>query len=84
VRGIGCGLVVDPLDATAIAGAVEYLLTHPADAEAMGRRGRDAVCSELNWDCDRARLVAFYRRLTADRTGTTAGTVRADRSNVAS
>jgi glycosyltransferase involved in cell wall biosynthesis len=84
VRGIGCGLVVDPLDATAIAGAVEYLLTHPADAEAMGRRGRDAVCSGLNWDCDRARLVAFYRRLTADRTGTTAGTVRADRSNVAS
>ena len=72
VRGIDCGLVVDPLDPTAIAEAIEYLLKHPAEAEAMGQRGREAVCSKLNWDADRERLVVFYRELTRPRTATAA------------
>lgn len=64
VRGIDCGLVVDPLDPSAIAAAVEFLLRHPGEAEAMGRRGREAVFSGLNWDSDRATLLAFYGELS--------------------
>jgi glycosyltransferase involved in cell wall biosynthesis len=67
VGRLDCGLVVDPFDPVAVAGAIEYLLTHPAEAEAMGQRGRDAVRSELNWDADGARLLALYRTLIDDR-----------------
>jgi glycosyltransferase involved in cell wall biosynthesis len=72
VRGIDCGLVVDPLDPAAIATAIEHLLRHPEEAEAMGRRGREAVRSELNWDQDRERLLTLYRRVAGE--GMTAGT----------
>jgi glycosyltransferase involved in cell wall biosynthesis len=67
VLGIGCGLVVDPLDPAALAQAIRWLLEHPEEAEAMGRRGREAVQRELNWDAEEARLLSLYRRLTADR-----------------
>lgn len=60
---VGCGLVVDPRDPAAVAHAIEYLLTHPAEAEAMGARGRAAVLSGLNWDAAEARLLMLYRRL---------------------
>ena len=67
VRGVDCGLVVDPLDPAAIAQAIGWLLAHPAEAEAMGRRGREAVIRELNWDAEGARLISLYRGLSADR-----------------
>jgi glycosyltransferase involved in cell wall biosynthesis len=65
VGAVGCGLLVDPRDPAAIAHAIEYLLTHPAEAEAMGDRGRVAVSSGLNWDAAGARLLTLYRRLTS-------------------
>lgn len=63
VRGVGCGLVVDPLDAAAIAAAIEHLLTHPEEAEAMGRRGRKAVETTFNWENEAPRLLSLYRGL---------------------
>ena len=66
MRRVDCGLVVDPLDPAAIAEAIQFLLTHPAEAESMGRRGREAVSSELNWDADSARLLSLYRELDVD------------------
>ncbi len=64
VRGLDCGLVVDPRDPRAIADAIEYLLLHPEEAEVMGQRGREAVSSRLNWDADAERLLGLYRGLT--------------------
>jgi glycosyltransferase involved in cell wall biosynthesis len=66
VRGIDCGLVVDPHDPAAISAAIEYLLTHPEEAEAMGARGRAAVHSQFNWDGEAVRLLALYRELAGD------------------
>lgn len=63
VCGLGCGLVVDPRDPSAIASAIEYLLTHPAEAEQMGARGRAAVAAQFNWDGEREQLLELYRRL---------------------
>lgn len=59
----GCGVCVNPLDPDAIAEAVRELLNDPIGAEAMGRRGREAVRSAYNWDAEAGRLLELYRRL---------------------
>ena len=59
----GCGLLVDPQDPQAIARAMEYLLSHDAEAEAMGRRGRQAACELYNWNSEERVLLKFYSEL---------------------
>jgi len=63
VDGAGCGLLVDPLDPTAIAHAMVWMLDHPEEAEAMGRRGRDAVETRFNWHPEAKKLIALYQGL---------------------
>lgn len=63
VEGVGCGLLVNPLDHREIAEAIQYLLTHPKEAEEMGRRGRQAVQERYNWDIEKEKLLSLYRRL---------------------
>jgi glycosyltransferase involved in cell wall biosynthesis len=58
-----CGLLVNPLDAKCIAAAIEWVLTKPADAAAMGRRGRQAVLSGYNWHTEGKKLLDLYARL---------------------
>lgn len=59
-----CGILVDAADPGAIAEAVGGLLADPERAEAMGRRGREAVLKDHEWAADEARLLALYARLT--------------------
>jgi glycosyltransferase involved in cell wall biosynthesis len=61
----GCGLLVDPRDPQAIARAMEYLLSHDAEAEAMGRRGRQAASELYNWNSEERVLLKFYSELLA-------------------
>jgi len=68
VGAVGCGLLVDPRDPAAIADAMRWILQHPREAEAMGRRGRSAVETTLNWSSEQEKLVALYRRVL-DRSG---------------
>ena len=56
----GCGIFVDPSDPKAIAKAIEYVLTHPEEAEKMGKRGRAAVIERYNWDTQARELVKLY------------------------
>ncbi|MFN4262985.1 MAG: glycosyltransferase family 4 protein [Thioalkalivibrionaceae bacterium] len=63
VDGAGCGLLVDPQDSAAIAQAMEWLLAHPEEAEAMGHRGREAVERLYNWAPEAEKLLALYERL---------------------
>jgi glycosyltransferase involved in cell wall biosynthesis len=60
IGGSECGLLVDPADPREIAAAIEYLLTHDAEAEAMGRRGRVAVEQRFNWDREKTKLLSLY------------------------
>ena len=60
---IQCALFVDPLDPQAIANAIEYILLHPEEAEAMGRRGQAAVLERYNWDYEAEKLVKLYSGL---------------------
>ncbi len=59
----GCGIFVDPLDPQAIADAIEYVLTHPIEAEEMGRRGQAAVLNQYNWDTEAEKLINLYSGL---------------------
>ena len=65
VRSSNCGVLVDPLDARAIARAIGYVLRHPREAEGMGRRGREAVMARYGWEGEGAKLVALYADLCA-------------------
>jgi glycosyltransferase involved in cell wall biosynthesis len=60
LSGLDCALFVDPMDVRAIARAMEYLLTNPAEAEEMGRRGQDAVAKKFNWNSEARKLVNLY------------------------
>lgn len=64
IETAGCGLLVDPLDPTAIAEAIEYLWCHPNEALEMGRRGREAVENRYNWEREEEGLLQFYNGLT--------------------
>lgn len=63
IEGNQCGLCVDPLDPQALAKAIDYLITHPAEAEQMGRNGQKAVYEKYNWDIEEAKLLSFYKEL---------------------
>lgn len=63
VEGAGCGLLVDPLDSTALAQAIEWLFAHPDEAEAMGRRGREAVRTTYQWDAEATALLGVYAKI---------------------
>jgi glycosyltransferase involved in cell wall biosynthesis len=68
-----CGLLVDPLDPEAIARAIQYVLTHPAEAEQMGRRGREAARRTFDWATEESELLALYARLIASQQMAPAG-----------
>lgn len=63
VERIGSGLLVDPKDPRAISEAMRWILEHPAEAEAMGRRGQQAVESRFNWQHEARKLMSVYHRI---------------------
>lgn len=60
-----CGFCVSPYDPDAIAAALTYLIEHPAEARAMGERGRLAVATHYNWATEADKLRTFYREVLA-------------------
>ena len=67
IESLGCGLLVDPLDPRAIAQAIQYLLEHPDLAEAMGKRGQEAVQTKYNWNSEAKKLLELYSSLLSAR-----------------
>lgn len=61
-----CGLLVDPLSPAEISKAMDWILDHPEEAEAMGRRGLAAVQTKYNWDQEAKKLVDMYNELNVD------------------
>jgi glycosyltransferase involved in cell wall biosynthesis len=61
----GSGLAVDPENVEEIADAIEFILSHPDEAETMGRSGRDAVTAWCNWERESEKLHELYRDLCA-------------------
>lgn len=67
IDGVGCGLLVDPEDESAIAGAMQWILDNPEEAAAMGARGRQAVLDTYNWESEAETLLDLYRFLGGDK-----------------
>ncbi len=65
IEGNDCGLCVDPLDPKTIAQAINYLVSHPAEAERMGRNGQYAVQKKYNWGIEEKKLLALYAELSS-------------------
>jgi glycosyltransferase involved in cell wall biosynthesis len=63
VEGNHCGVCVPPNDVAAIASAIEWLFAHPAEAEEMGRRGRELVRKSFSWSHEERELLGFYERI---------------------
>lgn len=64
-RGGKCGILVNPQDPHAIAQAMQWILEHPAEAEEMGQRGREAAKRYYNWEREADKLIALYQNLLA-------------------
>lgn len=63
VEGNDCGICVNPLDPKEIAEAIEYIISHPKEAELMGQNGKKAVLEKYNWDVEEKKLFNLYKEL---------------------
>jgi glycosyltransferase involved in cell wall biosynthesis len=61
------GILVDPRNPAAIAGAIDHLLRHPDDAARMGANGRRAVLQRYNWSQEASKLVDLSRKIVGGR-----------------
>lgn len=59
----GCGLVVPPNKPAAIAQAIQSLVDDPEQAETMGRKGREIVVQQYNWEAESKKLLSMYAGL---------------------
>ena len=57
------GSLVEPGEAEAYAAAIGHLLDHPEMAIEKGKRGRQLVEMQFNWQVEADRLTAFYERI---------------------
>ncbi len=60
-----CGLLVPPSDPAAMTEAIEWLFTHPDEAEEMGERARERVEAHYSWEAERHRLFELYKQIAA-------------------
>lgn len=58
-----CGVCVDPLQPAEIAKCIDYFVTHPVEAEEMGRNGQKAVFERFNWGVEALKLRQLYSSL---------------------
>jgi glycosyltransferase involved in cell wall biosynthesis len=58
-----CGICVNPLEPKEIAQAIEYIISHPKEAELMGQNGKKAVLEKYNWGVEEKKLFEVYDKL---------------------
>jgi glycosyltransferase involved in cell wall biosynthesis len=58
-----CGILVDPQNPESISDAIKQILDKPEEAQAMGKRGCEAVKSEYNWESEEKKLFNLYQSL---------------------
>jgi len=64
IEGNHCGICVNPLNPKEIASAIEYIISHPVEAEKMGINGKNAVINKFNWGFEEIKLLKVYDELS--------------------
>ena len=62
IEGEDCGICVDLFNLEEIAGAIRWIIEHPAEAERMGKNGRRAAEERYNWSIEEKKLIEFYEK----------------------
>ena len=65
VKKDNCGIMVDPTDVDAIAGAIEFFINNPLKAKKMANNGFQLVTTKYNWQSEEKRLLATYNNFVA-------------------
>jgi glycosyltransferase involved in cell wall biosynthesis len=60
VTAYDCGLLVDPYSVEEIAKAMDFLLKNPERAKEMGRNGKKAIQTIINWEVEFQQLLRLY------------------------
>ncbi|HZY80897.1 MAG TPA: glycosyltransferase family 4 protein [Cyclobacteriaceae bacterium] len=63
VEEANAGILVEPMDPKEIADAIQWLLDHPEEAAAMGKRGRQLILEKYNWEKESQSLINLYHTL---------------------
>jgi len=63
VEGEQCGVCADPLKAEEITEAIQFIISHPAEADQMGKNGRRAVEEKYNWEMEEKKMLVFYKKV---------------------
>ncbi len=61
-----CGFCIDPTDPVRLSETLAYLIENPAEAGAMGQRGRQAVEQWYTWESEAEKLLTFYERILSN------------------
>ncbi|MBC7231551.1 MAG: glycosyltransferase family 4 protein [Actinobacteria bacterium] len=64
IEETGCGILVNPLDPREIAEAITWIMEHQEEAEAMGKRGQEAIKDKYNWESEATKLIEFYKAMS--------------------
>jgi len=54
------GMLVQPRDVDSLVEALDFLLSHPEEAKAMGERGRKLVLENYTWEKNAEKTIAVY------------------------
>ena len=58
-----CGICVEPKNSEQLKAAMEWIISHPEEAKAMGQRGRDAILNEFNWEKGLRQYFDYYSQI---------------------
>ena len=55
------GLLVKPKDVDSLVKALDFLLSHPTEAQEMGKRARDLVLNNYTWEKNAEKMIEIYK-----------------------
>ncbi|NLM38811.1 MAG: glycosyltransferase family 4 protein [Firmicutes bacterium] len=61
------GLLVKPRDLDSLVEALDFLLSHPEEARAMGERARKMVLEDYTWEKNAEKTIELYREVLNER-----------------